>query len=80
MLDLAEGMKVIHGYNGTGLLTSGYADVINMENLHCVWAICNVSSSGTGANEFPGVCLRFLRYCVPGQSGLSVLENHRTAH
>ena len=57
MLDLAEGMKVIHGYNGTGLLTSGYADVINMENLHCVWAICNISSSGTGPTNFQGyVC------------------------
>ena len=57
MLDLAEGTKVIHGYIGTGILTSGYADVINMENLHCVWAVCQVCSSGAGGTNFQGyVC------------------------
>jgi hypothetical protein len=57
MLDLAEGAKVIDGYIATGILTSGYADVINTENLHCVWAICSISSSGTGPTNFQGyVC------------------------
>jgi hypothetical protein len=57
MLDLAEGAKIIDGYIATGILTSGYADVINTENMHCVWAICQAASSGSGTMNFQGyVC------------------------
>lgn len=54
MLDLIEGAKIIHGRTSTALAASGYGDWINLENMHCVWAICSVSSSGTKTHNFQG--------------------------
>ena len=47
MLDLVEGAKIIRGRMSTGVVTSAvYADWINTENVHCVWAVCSAGAQG----------------------------------
>ena len=54
MLDLVEGAKTIIGLMPTTKsASSGAGDWINMENLHCVWAICQETAPSSGA-EFQG--------------------------
>jgi hypothetical protein len=56
MLDLVEGAKLIYGKTCTGLNAgTAYADWINTENMHCVWALCSVEvSGGKVGTEFQG--------------------------
>ena len=55
MLDLVEGAKIMNGKsNSTGGTTAaGYGDWINMEGMHCVWAICS-ANVGTSGPTFSG--------------------------
>ena len=52
-LDLVEGAKVMYGIASTGLGASGYGDWINMENMHCIWAVCQ-QQAGTSSVNFQG--------------------------
>ena len=54
MLDLVEGAKVMIGLMPTTMsASSGAGDWINMEGMHCVWAICTETAPTSGA-EFQG--------------------------
>ena len=55
MLDLIEGAKIISGLTPTtkAATTAIIGDVINCENLHCVWAICSDGAPSSGS-EFTG--------------------------
>lgn len=52
MLDLVEGAKIMNGVvPTTQAASSGYGDWINMENFHCIWALCH-SGVGTSGQNF----------------------------
>jgi hypothetical protein len=52
MLDLVEGAKIINALPATTQATTGvYADWVNTENMHVVWAICTFDG-GTTAPAF----------------------------
>ena len=55
MFDLIEGAKIMNGYVPTDASTdAGYADWINMEGMHSIWALVSCGSTGTTGVEFAG--------------------------
>ena len=68
MLDLVEGAKTMYGVSSTGLGASGYGDWINMENMHCVWAICS-QQAGTSGMNFQGYVSQSYAGATPVRAG-----------
>jgi hypothetical protein len=56
MLDLVEGAKIINALPATTQGTTGvYADWVNTENMHVIWAICTFDGGTTAPAFTPSV-------------------------